>query len=321
MWPLSSHHLCSPAWQGEPWRGAIDCKYLFNVADIWPESAVELGALRNRALIWLAERLEWTTYRRAGAIWAVTDTIRAALVRRGLPDDKVFALPTGVDVARFQPRDQARARAELGWQNCFTVVFAGTIGLAQGLATALDTAELLRAVPDIHFMLVGDGAARAELAAEARRRGLPNVTFTGALPSDQMPVVLAASDVVLVSLRNLPVFNGALPTKMYEAMACARPILLAVGGEARRMAEDQAHAALYVEPENPAAWAESILRLRQSPALGQQLGANGRAFAQAQLDREQMTSALERRILALVTANAAQPVEGPTSPVLTGRQP
>lgn len=270
--------------------------YIFNVADIWPESAVQLGALHNRLLIWMAERLEWTTYRHASAVWAVTAGIRDTLVRRGLRPDKVFALPTGVDTARFYPMDRVEARRHLGWDDRFIVLYAGTIGLAHGLGTLLDAAQRLLAYPDVHIVLAGEGAARAALEADAARRGLINVSFLGMQPRDEMPVIICAANACVTPLRKLPLFQGALPTKMYEAMACARPIVLAVDGEARRLAEDEAGAAVYAEPENAAALTEAILRLRAHPELGHRLGEHGRNYVVAHLDRGALTAMLDERI-------------------------
>lgn len=284
------------------------CPYVFTVADIWPESAVQLGVLRNRLLIRLAEWLEWSTYRRAGAIWSVTAGIRQALIQRGLPEQQVFLLPNGVDTEKFRPLPQAEARAELGWEAGFTLLYAGTIGLAHGLITLLDAAERLKNHPDIRIILVGEGAAKDELIAEAERRQLTNVTFLSAQRHDRMPLIIAAADACLVSLRKVPLFEGALPSKMYEAMACARPIVLAVDGEARQLIAEQAGAALYVEPESAGALAEAILRLRDQPRLAQHLGERGREFVKAHFDRDHLVEGLEGHLLTL-TSGRGEKVE------------
>jgi glycosyltransferase involved in cell wall biosynthesis len=279
------------------------CPYIFTVADIWPESAVQLGALRNRFLVWLAERLEWSTYRRAGAVWSVTAGIRQELIRRGLPPQKIFLLTNGVDTMKFHPQPRDEARAALGWDDRFTLLYAGTLGLAHDLGTLLHAAALLRDRGDggdIRIVLAGEGAAKADLIAETERRGLDNVTFLPAQPHERMPTLIAAADVCLASLRKVPLFEGALPSKMYEAMACARPLLLAVDGEARELIERQAGAALYVEPENAGALAAAILRLRDDPALAAELGAHGRAFVEAHFDRNALAVALEARIAVLL---------------------
>jgi colanic acid biosynthesis glycosyl transferase WcaI len=280
------------------------CPYILTVADIWPESAVQLGVLRARWAIWLAEQLEWSSYRRAGAVWTVTEGIHSALVRRGLPAERVFLLPNGVDTSRFRPADRRDARVQLGWDDKFTVVYAGTVGLAHGLETLVQAAEELRARPDIRFVVLGEGAAKAGLEAEVRNRGLKNLIFLEAQPHVRMPAVIAAADACLVSLRRIPLFKGALPSKLYEAMACARPILLAVDGEARRLVVEEAEAAIYVEPEEPIALARAILALRADPEVGRQLGLRGRAFVEAHFDRDRLTALLEDQITALLRKRA-----------------
>lgn len=276
------------------------CPFIFNVGDLWPESAIQLGVLQNRLLIWLAGRLEWSTYRRAGAIWALTEGIRDTLVRRGVSATKVFMLPLGVDTARFSPLPRAEARAMLGMDDRFTLLYAGNIGLAQGLSTVIEAATELRDHPDVRLLMVGNGTAKADLVAEARRRGLENVVFVDSQPPEHMPAIIAAADACLVSLRKLPLFDGALPSKMFEYMACARPLVLSVDGEARRVAERDAEAAIFVEPENATALASAVRALRDDPRLGPRLGANGRAYVHAHYDRDHLVTMLEARIDALL---------------------
>lgn len=276
------------------------CPFIFTVSDLWPESAVQLGMLRNRMLIRLAEWLEWSTYQRAGAVWALTEGIRDILIQRGLSPEHVFLVTNGVDTTRFRPLPKTQARAELGWDSRFTVLYAGTLGLAHSLTTLLDAAEQLRDHTGIRFVLVGDGAAKEDLVADVQRRELRNVTFLDPQPHDRVPLMLSAADVCLVSLRKLPLFEGALPSKMYEAMACARPILLAIEGEARRLAEQEAGAALAVEPENADALESAIIFLCEQSEMAEALGWRGRKFVEKRFDREQLTTELEKRIAKLL---------------------
>ncbi len=297
------------------------CPFVFTVADIWPESAIQLGLLRNRILIGLAERLEWSTYVRAGAVWSVTEGIRQTLIRRGLPASRVFLLPNGVDTAKFQPQPQSEARAALGWDDRFTVVYAGTVGLAHGLHTLLDAAAMLRDRPDIRIVVIGEGAARAALVAAATQRALTNVTFLDAQPHDRMPLILSAADACLVSLRKVPLFAGALPSKMYEAMACARPIVLAVDGEARQLVVEEAGAALHVAPEDSEQLASAILELRARPELAAQLGQRGREFVTARFNRDSLTEALEARLAELIATHHAPAEESVPLPAAAGSFP
>src|SRR5579884_458831 len=234
------------------------CPFIFMVSDLWPEAAIQLGVLRNPVLIKLSEWLEWSTYQRASLVWVVTEWIRDFLIQRGLSPDRIFLLPNGVDTTKFRPLPQAQARASLGWDDKFTVLYVGTHGVTHGLITILDAAEQLQDRHDIRFVLVGDGADKQYLIRQAEAHGLNNVTFLDPVPHALVPTLLAAGDLCLAHVRGVPIGKGILPIKMYEAMACGRPIVLAVDGEARRIAEQEAGAALYVEPENATALAAAI---------------------------------------------------------------
>lgn len=281
------------------------CPFIFVVSDLWPESAIQMGVLKNHMLIRLAEWLEWSTYQRAGLVWAVTDGIRQSLLQRGLSTEKVFLLTNGVDTIKFRAMPQEQARAELGWDHRFTVLYAGTHGLAHGLTTVLDAAEQLRDQSDIRFVLVGDGAAKADLVMMAQEHNLKNITFLDPQPHKQMPLLLSSADVCLAPLRKLPLFEGALPSKIYEIMACERPVLLGVEGEARQMFEQKAGAAIAVEPENAEALAASILYLYEHPEIAKDLGIRGRAFVEAHFDRRRLTMVLEEYIGRLIGKKAA----------------
>lgn len=275
------------------------CPYIFMVSDLWPESAVQLGALRNRFFIRLAEWLEWSTYQRARLVWVVTEGIKNTLLRRGLPAERLFLLTNGVDTATFHPQSQAPARLTLNWDNRFTVVYVGTHGLSHGLVNVLNAAERLQEHADIHLVLIGDGAEKADLVAQAQRRNLTNITFLDPQPHTRIPLYLAAADLCLVHVRNIPLFTGMLPIKMYEAMACGRPVLLAIDGEARRVAAEESGAAFFVEPENDLALAEAISSLKSNPERLQAMGQRGRELVEERFAYDQLVLALDERIAAL----------------------
>lgn len=284
------------------------CPFIFTVSDIWPESAIQLGMLRNHFAIRLAEWLEWSTYRRSGRVWTVTRGIRDTLIQRGLSEEKVFLLTNGVDTQEFKPLPQEQARADFGWEHRFVVLYAGTHGMAQGLMTVLDAAEALRNHTEVQFVLAGDGAEKEMLVASAKERELSNVTFLDALPHNRMPQLFATCDIFLVPLKKLPIFEGALPSKMYEAMACARPIILGVEGEARLLLETEAHSAIAVEPESVNELVSAITFLYEHPEERKRLGQQGRAFVEAYFDREQLVTKLEAEMNALLPQRRSQVV-------------
>jgi colanic acid biosynthesis glycosyl transferase WcaI len=276
------------------------CPFIFMVSDLWPASAVELGVLRNKVLIRLAEWLERSTYKRAGLIWALSAGIRDGIVQCGIPQERVFLLTNGADLSKFRPLPQRQARAELGWDDRFTVLYVGNFGLSHGLTTVLEAARHMQDRADIHFILVGDGAERADLLAKAQQWNLKHVTFLEAQPHDRVSLVVAGADVCLVPMRKLALFEGRLPLKMFEVMACARPILLGVEGEARRIAEREAHAAIYVEPENVEALVAGILYLQEHPEEAKLLGLQGRAYVEANYNRDHLTAELDVHIAELL---------------------
>ncbi len=276
------------------------CPFLFWVADLWPESAIQLGVLHNPLLIALSQWLEQVTYRRARTVWAVTEGMRATLMRYGLAPERILLITNGVDTVKFQPGSQQQARCELGWDQRFTVLYAGTHGLSHGLTSVLDAATRIQHREDIRFVFAGTGAEKADLVALARRRELKNVVFLDAFPHEQMPLVLAAADVCLAHTRKLPIFEGMLPIKMYEAMACGRPLIVGLNGEARQIAEREARAALYVEPENAEALADAVCYLFDHPEVAALLGQQGRRYVCEHFDYDTLTARVDAHLKALL---------------------
>jgi colanic acid biosynthesis glycosyl transferase WcaI len=291
------------------------CPFIFIVSDLWPESAVQLGILRNRLFIRLAEWLEWSTYKKASFVWSVTEGIRNSLITRGIDPERVFLLTNGVDTNKFRPSSQERAREELGWGDQFIVLYSGTHGLAHGLTTVLDAAELLLSKVDIRIILVGDGAAKADLLVQAQQRGLVNVTFLEAQPHERIPLLLAGADACLVPLRKLPLFEGALPSKMYEIMACARPMILGVEGEARTLAEKDAGAAIAIEPENAQTMADAINYLYDNPEVAATMGRQGRAFVELHFDRDILVARLNEYLIRICSPHELSSVVTTATPV------
>jgi len=275
-------------------RGA---RMVFNVADLWPESVVALGAVRNRWLIALAEGLEQWCYRRAWRILAVTRGIERTLRQRGW--DKVRFLPNGVDLARFRDADGSAVRAAMGWdERAVVCLYAGTLGLSQALDKALAAARLVEDLPAFRLVLMGDGAERETLVATAG----PNVTILPPVPRDAVPDWLAAADMLFISLKDIPLFHGAVPSKTYEAMAAGRPIVMAARGEAPALLEE-AGGGVVVPPEDPESLAAAWRRLVLDPALRQALGGRAEALIRARYDR----GALARHFVAVASGTDADP--------------
>ena len=260
--------------------------WVFELRDLWPESIHAVGAARAYMPLKMLERLELLMYAQARSVVCVSEAFVRNLVSRGVPTSKISFVPNGVDTAVWTAGVRAKGRAKLdAGESDIIVSYIGTVGMAHDIGTVLDAARLLgRERPRLRFVIIGDGAEREALAARARAEGLDNVTFTGLVPRAEIPDYLAASDVSLVTLKPSDLFKTVLPSKMFESMAAARAIVLAVDGEARQVLE-RAGAGLAVAPGNAAALADAVRRLAGDPELRQRLGAAGASFVERDFSR------------------------------------
>ncbi len=251
--------------------------FILEIRDIWPESIVTVGAMKKGLPVRAIEGLERRLYAAADRIVTVGDGYRSQLEARGVPPERITVIPNGVDRQTFSPREpDAAVPARHGLQGKRVCSYVGTIGMACGLDVVLRAARRLKEAGrrDIAFLLVGDGASRAELEAEARRSNLDNVVFTGRVAKEEVPGLLAASGACLIHLRKKDLFRTVLPSKIFEAAAMAKPIILGVEGAAAQLVHD-AGAGLCIEPDNDAQLADAVVRLADDPALAARLGRGG----------------------------------------------
>jgi glycosyltransferase involved in cell wall biosynthesis len=274
---------------------------VFEVRDLWPESAVALGEVRNPRFIRWATALEERCYRRARRIVVVTQGIHDRLVERGIPARKLALIPNGAntDLFRYRPEAGRAVRRELGLEGRFLVIYAGIHGIAQGLETVLETADRLRGHSNVHILMIGDGPCKAALLEQKEGMDLPNVTMLDARPRETIPAYLSAADAALVPLRKVELFKGALPSKIFDAWACECPVILSMQGEAREVLE-RAKAGVYVEPESPSALAQTIVELAGNPWPLQRYGRNGRRFVEAHYSRQAQARRLTRLLERIV---------------------
>jgi glycosyltransferase involved in cell wall biosynthesis len=273
---------------------------IFEVRDLWPESAVALNELHNLSFIRWATRLEEACYRRAKRIVVVTQGIRDRLITRGF-GDKVLLIPNGANTDLFHYQSEAgkAIRQQLDLDDDFLIIYAGIHGIAQGLETVLNAAHKLRDHAGLHFLFIGDGPRKAELHALKERLALPNVTMLAAQPRETIPAYLSAADVALVPLRRLDIFRGALPSKIFDAWACECPIILSMQGEAQQVLQ-QANAGVYVEPESPSALAQVVQEMINHSKLLRRYGRNGRRFVEEHYSRQAQAQRLTRLLESLV---------------------
>lgn len=265
--------------------------FVFEVRDLWPESISALGALAEGSLgIRALEAVAQDLYQGSAAVVVVTDAFREILLARGVPGAKLHVLKNGVDLTRFTPSGrQTPLRDRLGLGDQFVAAYVGTHGIAHGLGAVLDVAARMLSKRDVHFLFVGDGAERQSLADRVRRDGLTNVTILGSLPREHMAEVYATADACLVPLRRTELFTTVIPSKIFEIMAMARPIVLSVDGEARAIVE-QSQGGIFVTPEDVDGMERAIGQLVSDRAAAQSMGARGREFVMRHFDRESLAS-------------------------------
>lgn len=263
---------------------------LLEIRDLWPEFAIDMGVLNNRVLISLSRWLERFLYARAAHIVVNSPAYRDYLRAKGVPEHKITLIPNGVDTMLFDPAaDGSIFRKALNLDGKFIVTYAGALGLANDIGTILLAADRLRAEPDIHFLLVGDGKERARLEQQAKELALPNVTFAGTWPKSDIQTVLAASDACVATLLNIPMFRMTYPNKVFDYMAAQRPTLLAIDGVIRDVLE-AAQGGMFVPPGNDLHLANAVRQLKDNPAQTKTMGERARAYVAAHFDREQQAA-------------------------------
>ena len=291
---------------------------VIEIRDIWPESIVAVGALKEGTLLRVLEWMERRMYRSAAHIVAVGNGYKIRIQQKVNVDGRISVITNGVDLKLFTPRDADRQflqRWNLGGK--FVCSYVGTIGMAHGLEIVTEAAKILREKgrDDITFCLVGDGASRQRLEDEVRREGLePLVVFAGRLPKEAMPDVLASSGASLIHLKKCDLFEGVIPSKIFETMAMGVPIIMGVRGEARDIVAS-AGAGIDIEPENPVDLVHALEALADDPKCGQQLGQSGRDFVDEFYNRDALAMQYLATLQAVARRSTATSARSPAKPV------
>jgi glycosyltransferase involved in cell wall biosynthesis len=270
---------------------------VFNVSDLWPESAIRMGIVKPGLATWMAERLELSLYRDAAAVTGQSSEITGSVAERS-PRTRTVVITNGVDPDRFgkQFADE-EARALIGSEPGPVFIFAGLMGHAQGLDQILDIAASMPADQPGRFVLVGEGPERQHLEERIAREKIPRVKLVPAQKRERVPALLAAADVALVSLgMSIP---GAVPSKIYEAMAAQLPILLIADGEPARRIE-QAGCGIAVNPGDLEGARVAVSQLASDAALRQSLGDAGRRAAETTYNRNEIGKRLDELLRSLL---------------------
>ncbi len=268
--------------------------WLLEIRDLWPDSIREVDAMKDSWVLSVLERLEGFAYRKANEIVPVTHAFKEYMIGKGIDAAKIDVITNGANLALFTFSDDGgkSLRQSLGLGNRFVAAYVGTHGMAHHLETVLEAAARLRDVPEIVFLMVGDGARKEALRQKKEEMGLDNVVMVDQLPKERMPEIWALTDASLVLLKKTPVFETVIPSKIFESMAMQRPIVLGVRGESQRIIE-QSGAGICIEPESGEALAEAVLTLYRSPQLRSEMGEKGREAVEQHYNR----AVLARRYL------------------------
>lgn len=281
--------------KGVPW--------ILEIRDLWPESILVVGAIKNKIIIRFLEFLESFAYRKATHIVPVTDSFKRYMVDKGISPEKITVIKNGVDLQFYQALPEVGTTLDkLELDGKFVVSYFGTHGMAHHLETILEAAQILRQSGDIIFLLVGDGADKARIEAMREAMKLGNVILLSQQAKSRMPQLWASADVSLVLLKKTNLFKSVIPSKIFESMAMQKPIILGVEGESREIIE-AADSGRCIEPENSTQLAQTILELRDNPSLRAQLGENGRKYVTEHFDRVLLARRYEAVMHSLLTTS------------------
>lgn len=277
-----------------------NAKLIFNVSDLWPESAEKLGLVTNKFFLKLATILEEFLYKKSVLITGQTQGI-VKNIRGRFPNKKVYWLPNGVDLSLFNPETiNSEWRRENGFsENDLLLLYAGIIGYAQGLDIILKAADKTKNNAEIKYLLLGSGPEKERLMELKRKMNLENVIFLDLVSKSEMPKIVKAVDVALVPLKKLDLFLGAIPSKIFENLAMKKTLLLGVDGEARELFINQGKAGLYFEPENEKELVNKINQLNNNRNELIVFGENGRNYVQEFFNRNKIAKEFTNELMSL----------------------
>jgi glycosyltransferase involved in cell wall biosynthesis len=269
-----------------------NAKLIFNVSDLWPESAEKLGVVTNKWLLKLAYHLEKKLYKKSVLVTGQTQGICKNINQR-FPAIKTYWLPNGVDLTYYNRETIADTdwREKNNFTNSdFIFLYAGIIGIAQGLEIILKAATHFKNNTLLKFVIMGSGPEKEKLQHLKAELKLENVFFLNPVTKKEMPFILKSINAAIIPLKKLDLFLGAIPSKLFENLAMEVPILLGVDGEARELFITKGNCGLFFEPDNESDLVRKILEIITHKNLALQYGKNGRAFVNEFFNRDNIAT-------------------------------
>lgn len=261
--------------------------WIFELRDLWPESIATVGAMNKESRIYrLLEKIELRLYHSANKVIPNTPAFKDNLINRGIPENKMYVIPNGANLDLFDSeRKNIELKEGLGIKEEFVVGYIGTHGLAHSLdfiITSIAAADF----EGVHFLFIGDGAEKEKVQAIAKSKQLNNVTFLDPIPKEQIPDYLGLTDASLIPLKKSDTFKTVIPSKIFEACAMGKPIILGVEGQAKEII-DEFGAGIHFEPENTDEFIEAVKKLKGDETLYKSLSQNALNLAKA-YDRKEL---------------------------------
>ncbi len=290
-----------------------DVPFIANIQDIYPDVAIRMGVMKSPAVISAYKKLERFVYAHARAITVISEGFRGNLSAKDVPADKITVIPNFIDSEFVSPHPRHNPfSAGQNWDDKFVVLFAGNVGMSQGLDTVLEAAGLLRETPHLLFAIVGNGASKPALVAQAEKMALPNVEFLPYQSYEQVPLLYSSADIGLIPLRR-GFSSDSVPSKLFTIMGVARPVIASV--DAHSETADVIYAGkcgVCLEPEDPQALADAILALYKDKAQAAEMGRRGRLYVEAHYTRKSVAREYEAIFARLLpVAGAAPPAPKP----------
>ena len=271
--------------------------FMLEVRDLWPAFAIAVGVLHNKTLIRLSLWLEKFLYTHADRVVVNSPGFIPHIQSRG--GKNIVLVPNGADPAFFNARPESCRAAHPEWRGKYVLLYTGAHGMSNDLDVVLRAAKLLENTPAIHFVLLGDGKEKRALQERAEKLALKNLEFRASLPKTEMPAMIAAADACIAILKPVEMYKTTYPNKVFDYMACAKPVVLAIDGVIREVLE-AARCGLFCKPGSPQKMSEAILKLYRDPSAARDMGLNGRRYLELHFDRAQIAGEFIKAVEDLV---------------------
>jgi len=269
--------------------------YIFDVRDLWPESAFELGYKPSRIVRQSLKALEKIYYKTAKKIFCATSEIRRTIISMGIPEKKVITLVNTVDIELFRPAEVSRRKLGFG-RDDFIIIYVGSLTQVQNLNTVIEAANLVKKIPQIKILLVGEGEDKKNLIEQAQKLKLKNITFIKGQPTEKIIELINTADLGLISLSTNKFFSdNALPTKTSEYLGCGKPIVACAGQTLKELIEKN-EVGIVVAPGDSKALSQAILKLYKNPKIVKKYSSNARELATRQFSDESFYKVLEKNL-------------------------